>query len=44
LFFLIQFASSLGASGAVPTLIAAWSPALCALFIALTIISYQEDG
>ncbi len=44
LFFLIQFASSLGASGAVPPLIAAWSPALCALFIALTIISYQEDG
>ena len=44
LFFVTQLASSLGASGAVPPVIAAWSPALCALFIALTVIAYQEDG
>ena len=44
LFFVNEIASSLGASGAVPAIIAAWSPALCALFISLTILSYQEDG
>ncbi|MEO0549855.1 MAG: LptF/LptG family permease [Pseudomonadota bacterium] len=44
LFFVTQVASSLGSSGAVPPAIAAWSPALCALFISLTILAYQEDG
>ncbi|OUX95208.1 MAG: LPS export ABC transporter permease LptG [Hyphomonas sp. TMED17] len=44
LFFITQLASSLGASGAVPPMISAWAPALCALFIALAIIAYKEDG
>lgn len=44
LFFVTQVASSLGSSGAVAPIIAAWSPALCALFIALSILAYQEDG
>lgn len=44
LFFITQIASSFGSSGAIPALIAAWSPALCALFVSLTILAYQEDG
>jgi len=44
LFFITQLAASLGASGAVAPVIAAWSPALCALFIALSIIAHKEDG
>lgn len=44
LFFMTQVAASFGSSGAVPAIIAAWAPALCALFISLTILAYQEDG
>ena len=44
LFFVTQLASSFGASGAVPAIIAAWAPALCALFMALTFLAYEEDG
>ena len=44
LFFVTQLSSSFGASGAVPAIIAAWAPALCALFLALTSLAYQEDG
>lgn len=44
LFFITQIASSFGSSGAIPAVIAAWSPALCALFISLTVLAYQEDG
>ncbi|MEL7231302.1 MAG: LPS export ABC transporter permease LptG [Pseudomonadota bacterium] len=44
LFFVNEVAASLGASGGVPPAIAAWAPALCALFVSLTILSYQEDG
>ncbi len=44
LFFVTQIASSFGSSGAIPAVIAAWSPALCALFFSLTVIAYQEDG
>ena len=44
LFFVTQIASSFGASGAIPPVIAAWSPALCALFLSLTVLAYQEDG
>ncbi len=44
LFFVTQIAASFGSSGAIPAAIAAWSPALCALFISLTILAYQEDG
>ncbi len=44
LFFVTQVALSLGSSGAVVPIIAAWSPALCAFFIALAILAYKEDG
>ena len=37
LFFVTQIASSFGSSGAIPALIAAWSPALCALFITMNV-------
>lgn len=44
LFFVSQLSSSLGAAGAAPPAIAAWSPALAALFGALAFIAYREDG
>lgn len=44
LFFITQITSSFGSSGAISPLIAAWSPALCAFFISMTILAYQEDG
>ncbi|MEM0987208.1 MAG: LptF/LptG family permease [Pseudomonadota bacterium] len=44
LFFVTQLAASLGSTGAAPPLVAAWSPALFALFGALTVIAYREDG
>ncbi len=44
LFFVTQLAFSLGSSGAVPPAVAAWSPALFALFTALTVVAYREDG
>lgn len=43
-FFIMQFSASLGASGALPPIIAAWSPALFALFTSLTVLAYREDG
>ncbi|MEM8615923.1 MAG: LptF/LptG family permease [Pseudomonadota bacterium] len=44
LFFVTQIAASFGSAGAVPAVIAAWAPAACALFLALTFLAYQEDG
>jgi lipopolysaccharide export system permease protein len=44
LFFFTQVAASFGSSGSIPAVIAAWGPALCALFISLSILAYQEDG
>lgn len=44
LFFITQVAASLGATGAAPPAVAAWSPALAALFAACTFIAYREDG
>ena len=44
LFFVSQLSSSLGAAGAAPPVIAAWSPALAALFGALAFVAYREDG
>ncbi|MEL6386664.1 MAG: LPS export ABC transporter permease LptG [Pseudomonadota bacterium] len=43
-FFVTQLAASLGSTGAAPPLVAAWSPALFALFACLTLIAYREDG
>ena len=44
LFFITQFSSSLGSTGAAPPFIAAWAPSLFALFVALSVIAYKEDG
>lgn len=44
LFFITQLSSSLGSAGAVTPFLAAWSPALFALFTSLTILAYREDG
>tara|TARA_B100000949_G_scaffold414_1_gene384 strand:- start:609 stop:1727 length:1119 start_codon:yes stop_codon:yes gene_type:complete len=43
-FFIMQFSSSLGASGALPPFVAAWAPALFALFASLAVLAYREDG
>ncbi|MEE9381780.1 MAG: LptF/LptG family permease, partial [Hyphomonadaceae bacterium] len=44
LFFTTQLASSLGSTGAAPPVVAAWSPALFALFTTLALVAYREDG
>lgn len=44
LYFFTQFSSSLGATGAAPPLVAAWSPPLFVLFASLAFIAYREDG
>ena len=44
LYFFTQFSSSLGATGAAPAMVAAWSPPLFVLFCTLTFIAYREDG
>lgn len=44
LYFFTRFASSLGATGAAPPAIAAWSPPLFVLFACLAFIAYREDG
>ncbi len=44
LYFFTQFSSSLGATGAAPPVVAAWSPPLFVLFCTLTFLAYREDG
>lgn len=44
LYFFTQFSSSLGATGAAPAAVAAWSPPLFFLFASLAFIAYREDG
>ena len=44
LYFFTQFSASLGATGAAPPPVAAWSPPLFVLFAALAFIAYREDG
>jgi lipopolysaccharide export system permease protein len=44
LYFFTQFSSSLGATGAAPPPVAAWSPPLFFLFVSLAFIAYREDG
>ena len=44
LYFFTQFSSSLGATGAAPPVIAAWSPPLFVLFACFAFIAYREDG
>ena len=43
-FFLSDIAAALGASGAVPVLIAAWAPPLSAVMFALGLLLHLEDG
>ncbi|MEO9968374.1 MAG: LptF/LptG family permease [Hyphomonadaceae bacterium] len=43
-YFANQVSANLGASGSVPTVIAAWAPPLFCLFVCLTIIAFNEDG
>lgn len=44
LFFLSDITQALGASGAIPTLIAAWVPPTAATLLALGLILHLEDG
>ena len=44
LFFLKDFAESLGASGEVPLVVAAWIPPLAAISLALGLLLHLEDG
>ncbi|MFN7180627.1 LptF/LptG family permease [Hyphomonas sp.] len=44
LYFFTQFSASLGATGAAPPPVAAWSPPLFVLFASLAFIAYREDG
>ena len=44
IYFVTQFAGSLGSAGAAPAYAAAWAPPLFALFAALTAVAYLEDG
>ena len=43
-FFLSDIATALGASGAVPVLIAAWAPPVSAVLFALGLLLHLEDG
>ncbi len=44
LFFLKDFAESLGANGEVPLLVAAWIPPVAAILLALGLLLHLEDG
>jgi lipopolysaccharide export system permease protein len=44
LYFFTQFSSSLGATGAAPAAVSAWSPPLFVLFSTLAFIAWREDG
>jgi lipopolysaccharide export system permease protein len=43
-FFLSDIATALGASGAVPVLIAAWAPPVSAILLSLGLLLHLEDG
>ncbi|MBP7002846.1 LPS export ABC transporter permease LptG [Amaricoccus sp.] len=44
LYFLKDFAESLGASGALPLMVAAWTPPVAAILLALGLLLHLEDG
>lgn len=44
LYFVKDFTESLGASGAIPLLVAAWIPPLAAILLALGLLLHLEDG
>ena len=43
-FIFSEFSRKVGVSGLVPVAVAAWGPALVALFLSATVLLYQEDG
>jgi lipopolysaccharide export system permease protein len=44
LFFFNQFCAALGQAGALPAIVAAWSPPILALLSGFTLLCYTEDG
>lgn len=44
LFFLRNFAQALGETGQIPVLLAAWTPPLAAVMLALSLLLHLEDG
>ena len=44
LYFLKDFAESLGARGQIPLLVAAWTPPVAAILLALGLLLHLEDG
>ncbi len=44
LYFLKDFAESLGASGSIPLIVAAWTPPVAAILLALGLLLHLEDG
>ena len=44
LYFVNQLGASFGSIGAIPPLIAAWTPPVFAVFVCLTLVAYKEDG
>ena len=44
LYFLKDFAESLGARGQIPLLVAAWTPPVAAILLALSLLLHLEDG
>ena len=44
LYFLKDFAESLGAQGQIPLAVAAWTPPVAAILLALSLLLHLEDG
>jgi lipopolysaccharide export system permease protein len=44
IFFLRNFSQALGENGQIPVLLAAWSPPLAAVLLALSLLLHLEDG
>jgi len=44
IFFLRNFAQTLGENGQLPVYLAAWAPPFAAIFLALGVILHLEDG
>ena len=44
LYFLKDFAELLGGSGEIPLLVAAWTPPVAAILLAVSLLLHLEDG
>jgi lipopolysaccharide export system permease protein len=44
LYTVTKFVTSLGSNGIIPPIVAAWSPAIVAIFFGVSILLHQEDG